>query len=80
MDITTAYEILHRYYSKDKLDNIYKTNRFDSSESDTIKKHRLNSELLLKLSDQIIDEKEIKDLIAASDTFENLSNTEFWNC
>ena len=54
MDIIKANEVLNRYFSKRDLVNIYRAKGFDGSETDTIRKHKYNGELLIK---EAINEK-----------------------
>ena len=40
MEIERAYEVLEQNYTKNELENLYRTKKFDNSETDTIRKHK----------------------------------------
>ena len=77
MEITEAYEILEKYYNKEKLEDMYRSKGYDSSETDTIKKHEYNAKLLRDKEREL--NKEQRRLSEAAQVFEDLSNNEWCN-
>ena len=60
MESEEAYEILHKYYSEEMLDGVYRQKRLGSSETDTIRKCSICSDLLVTKATTITDEQERK--------------------
>ena len=61
MDITEAYNILHKYYSKEDLRWMYNRKKFDGSEYDSYKKLDYNAELLREKAMRLPDKEEYKE-------------------
>lgn len=76
MDITEAYEVLEKYFPTWKLQQLYRQKKFDSSGTDTVKKHRFHGELLSQEARKIKDEDEKNRVNAAANAFEELYNRE----
>ena len=79
MDIKSAYDILYRYFTKIELRGLYRKKGFDASESDTIRKHEYNAELLNELYFRIEDESEKENIASAAKVFRNLADEEWVN-
>ncbi len=79
MDIIKANEVLSRYYSQNDLNSIYRTEGFGGSETDTIRKHRFNGELLTKEARSEKDDVKKKELYDAAKAFEELAKKEEWH-
>lgn len=79
MEIEKAYEVLREYYSQTELDSLYRNKKFDGSESDTIKKHEYNANLLAKKARETKDEEKRQELWSAENTFLNLARKESYN-
>lgn len=79
MDIKSAYDILYRYFTKTELRGLYRKKGFDASESDTIRKHEYNAELLNELYFRIEDESEKENIASAAKVFRNLAAEEWVN-
>ena len=79
MDIKSAYDILYRYFTKTELRGLYRKKDFDASESDTIRKHEYNAELLNELYFRIEDESEKENIASAAKVFRNLADEEWVN-
>lgn len=78
MDITKAYEILHKYYTEKQLIELYQSQNFDGSESDMIRTQRYNAELLRKKAKNVSDEQEKSEIYEAVNIFEEVGEEEFW--
>ena len=72
MDITEAWEVLHKYYSKNDLESMYRRKKFDGSETDTNKKWEYNADLLMEKASSISDTEERRKLYAAADEFKRV--------
>ena len=70
MEIERAYEVLEQNYTKNELGNLYRTKKFDNSETDTIRKHKYNGELLRGKASNV------QELLDAANCFEELARTE----
>lgn len=70
MDITEAYEVLGKYYSKQDLRFIYQQKKFDASETDSYKKLDYNAELLKKEAIRTSDKNEQRKCFDAVTAFE----------
>lgn len=79
MEIEKAYEVLYEYFSKRELQNMYREKGFDGSETDTIRKHKYNEELLNEKARSVNDEEEQKKLRWAASAFRNLVEKEHYN-
>ena len=79
MDIKSAYDILYRYFTETELKGLYRKKGFDASESDTIRKHEYNAELLNELYFRIEDESEKENIASAAKVFRNLADEEWVN-
>lgn len=79
MDIKSAYDILYRYFTKTELRGLYRKKGFDASESDTIRKHEYNAELLNELYFRIEDESEKENIASAAKVFRDLADEEWVN-
>lgn len=79
MDIKSAYDILYRYFTKTELRGLYRKKGFDASESDTIRKHEYNAELLNELYFRIEDESEKENIASTAKVFRNLADEEWVN-
>ena len=71
MNITEAYEVLHKHYPEYNLQYKYMNKNLDGSESDSYKKLDYNAELLRKIAMKEFDKKEQKKCYDAADVFES---------
>ena len=76
MEIERAYEVLEQNYTKNELENLYRTKKFDNSETDTIRKHKYNGELLRGKASNVQDDDKKQELLDAANCFEELARTE----
>ena len=76
MDISEAYEILHKYFPKPILQGLYRQKKFDGSGTDTVKKHKYHGELLNREARNIKNADEQSKVYAAAKEFEKLYDEE----
>ena len=79
MDIEKAYKILGQYYSDQELKIIRNEQRFDGSETDTIRMHKHIVKLLREKASEVKDDSKAKELIDASKCFAKLAEMEWCN-
>ena len=79
MEILDAYKVLDEYYPQNVLKDLYRTKKYDNSETDTIKKHLYHAELLRGEAKKSHDKEKQSRLNEAADAFEKLYHKEFLN-
>lgn len=76
MNITEAYNILHKIYNNSDLQLLYREKGFDNSESDTIRKHLFHAKLLKDKAVMPLYMAEQEQLLQAAKVFEELYEEE----
>ena len=78
MDISEAWDILHKHFSDSFLRDKYRAEGFDKSESDTIEELKYNGKLLRDKAMKITDSEEKDRLYKAAKAFEDMAVGQFW--
>lgn len=79
MEIEEAFAVLREYYTDNEREYLYRNKKYDRSETDTIRQHEYNAELLMKKVIETNNEEERTKLRSAAETFKNLAMEEWCN-